>query len=100
MLGLGLHDSCMQYISTAYGTLKKILNLLRKLPPQTVKWPAKGAILKHLIFVPGGIGGIEVEAEDVGGVLAGEQLRGGSLVVHTPELIEQRNEFLSMEMKS
>ena len=29
---------------------------------------------------------VELEAEDVGGVEAGEQLRGGILVVHTPEL--------------
>ena len=35
---------------------------------------------------PRGIERVEGEAEDVGGVLPGEQLRGGRLVVHPPEL--------------
>ena len=42
--------------------------------------------MKHFVFVPGRVSGVEFEAEDVGGVQAGEQLRRRSLVVHPPEL--------------
>ena len=41
---------------------------------------------KAYFFAPRGVERVEGEAEDVGGVLAGEQLRRGRLVVHPPEL--------------